>query len=78
MVGETFRDLVISEQPLPAVTNVVHPHPVPWSAIADALSKQLSLPIVPYKQWLRAVEAVSTQGGVEDFERVVRTFFLSS
>ncbi|PCH36752.1 hypothetical protein WOLCODRAFT_86323, partial [Wolfiporia cocos MD-104 SS10] len=35
-----------------SVIHLIHPRPVPWSTVADVISSELSVPLVPYADWL--------------------------
>ena len=39
------------------LVHLVHPRPVSWSSIAAVLSEDLSVPLVPYADWLAKLEA---------------------
>ncbi|KAH9840963.1 uncharacterized protein C8Q71DRAFT_854811 [Rhodofomes roseus] len=36
--------------------HLVHPRPVPWSAVAETISAELSVDLVPYEEWLAKLE----------------------
>lgn len=36
--------------------HLVAPHPVKWDVIFGAFAKQLSLPLIPYSEWLALLE----------------------
>lgn len=38
------------------VLHVVHPRPVAWSSLIESFSKVLSVPAVPYNDWLTSLE----------------------
>jgi len=46
----------------PSILHLVHPRPVAWSSIAASLSAELSLDVVPYSQWLSALEQENKEG----------------
>ncbi|KIJ40867.1 hypothetical protein M422DRAFT_780553 [Sphaerobolus stellatus SS14] len=37
--------------------NLVHPRPVPWGNVIGWISELLGVPIIPYSEWLRRLEA---------------------
>jgi hypothetical protein len=39
-------------------THLTHPKPVPWSQLAGIMATELGVPLVSYKQWLHALEAL--------------------
>ncbi|EIW80431.1 NAD(P)-binding protein [Coniophora puteana RWD-64-598 SS2] len=65
--SEILADLTLSA-PVPHTTetpvrtvHLIHADPAPWSSIAPALSDELALPLVPYEQWLAALESLSAR-----------------
>lgn len=36
--------------------HLAHPYSIPWSVILDSVAQELSLPQVPFDQWLSALE----------------------
>lgn len=73
-VADIVGDLVLSEKPSASVLNVVHPRPVPWRTIFDAINVQLGtepLRTVPYRQWLNALRDVEARRNVQDLEQIV-------
>lgn len=38
------------------VLNLVHPRPVPWSAVMSPIADALQVPLVPFSEWLRRLE----------------------
>lgn len=40
--------------------NLVHPHPIPASPMMERLGEHLGLPLVPYSEWLNALESSAT------------------
>ncbi|KAI5116179.1 hypothetical protein M0805_002877 [Coniferiporia weirii] len=40
------------------VLHLVHPHPVPWSGIISAFARSYDLRVVPYDEWVAALEGV--------------------
>jgi hypothetical protein len=41
---------------VPPVINLSHPSPVSWSSIIGHVAEQLSVALVPYTEWLHALE----------------------
>jgi hypothetical protein len=44
----------------PGVLHLAHPRPVPWASVISVIAKELDVPLVPYQDWLRALEASAT------------------
>ena len=70
-----------------AVLHLVHPKPVLWSSIIATFSKILGLSVVPYSEWLDALEAAHTalesgSANAAEVERAIkekgRAFLLSN
>jgi hypothetical protein len=38
------------------VLHLVHPRPVPWTMVVKHVSERFHVPLVPYTEWLRALE----------------------
>ncbi|KIK65753.1 hypothetical protein GYMLUDRAFT_240230 [Collybiopsis luxurians FD-317 M1] len=64
-VCNTLLDVGFSPEPTPMAVNVVHPNPVPWTFVMETIRETLieekslpaeALPLVPYSDWLAAVE----------------------
>jgi hypothetical protein len=54
------RSLVdFMESPGSQIVHLVHPKSTPWSNLAIALSSQLSVPLVPYHEWLSKLEHIA-------------------
>ncbi|KAF7794887.1 hypothetical protein EIP86_006030 [Pleurotus ostreatoroseus] len=75
-------DVILTTGPLPRLLNVIHPHPVAWRDIFNAINKAsgASLPFVPYSEWLTRLEEVATQETSQEvFEQIpaikILTFF---
>ncbi|OBZ76703.1 Linear gramicidin synthase subunit D [Grifola frondosa] len=47
-----------------SILHLVHPNPVPWSSIIKMIAEDLSVPVVPYEEWLSALKN-SLQEGLE-------------
>lgn len=64
---------MLTNDPLPNVVNVVHPHPVSWNDVFTAVKGALGnrLPLVPYADWLEKLEARATDATARDLNEVV-------
>lgn len=59
--------LDLSKQP---VLQLLHPKPVSWTSIFDAVSKELNVPLVPIKEWLAALEEVALTATAADEQNI--------
>ncbi|KAH9946609.1 hypothetical protein B0H21DRAFT_693457 [Amylocystis lapponica] len=65
---------VMTNTHTPALVNFVHPHPVPWAEVLDAMNHELdtTLPCLPLENWVRKLEDISEHASVQDLEDIVR------
>ena len=65
--AEAFTQMRRSREPL---LHLVHPHPVPWHTLVEPIATQLGVPLVPYAEWLAALEqsASATAGSANEVE----------
>lgn len=77
-VATAVRDAVVATERLPTVLNVVHPRPVPWKEVVKDLNAALGgkLEVVPFGEWLKAVEKVAVSPTAKDLQNIVRVPFL--
>ncbi|KAJ7753642.1 hypothetical protein DFH07DRAFT_921322 [Mycena maculata] len=45
--------------PSTRIVHLVNPQPVPWSTLGKIIASELSVPLVPYAEWLSRVESAS-------------------
>ena len=48
--------------------HLVHPRPVPWKAIITPIAEELDVPLVPYSQWLTALEKCAAEGSTDEVD----------
>jgi hypothetical protein len=48
------------DSPIP-ILHLVNPHPVSWSVLLKPIANELSVPLVPYAEWLRRLEKGFTE-----------------
>ncbi|KAM5543840.1 hypothetical protein V8D89_002457 [Ganoderma adspersum] len=48
--------------------HLVHPRPVAWKAIIAPISEELDVPLVPYSQWLAALEKCAAEGSRDEVD----------
>ena len=72
-VATAATDFVLSSERLPALVNVVHPRLTPWRTIMEDINTSLGLQLrlVPFDQWLSALNVVAARATAEDTERLV-------
>ncbi|GBE89735.1 acetyl-CoA synthetase-like protein [Sparassis crispa] len=58
ITASAILDMVGSKTVEP-VLNLVHPRPVPWDSLFAPAAARLSLPLVPYAEWLARLEAAA-------------------
>lgn len=72
-------DLVVTHEPLPPLLNVVHPRRASWNALVTAFNSCLeeALPVVPFAEWVAALEHVAERGRNADVADVPAIRLLS-
>jgi thioester reductase-like protein len=50
-----LADIALASSP-PAVLHLAHPHPVSWTSIITTIAQALDVSLVPYDEWLLAME----------------------
>ena len=51
-----------------SIVHLVNPRPVSWHSLLEPIAKELNVPLVPYTQWLSALENSVEQGSSEEVE----------
>ena len=46
--------------------HLVHPHPVSWRTLLAPIAEQLDVPLVPYDEWLAALERGAATGSADE------------
>ncbi|KAJ7167454.1 male sterility protein-domain-containing protein, partial [Mycena filopes] len=64
--------LAASPASVKPILNLVHPHPISWTTLARIMAAELSVPIVPYTQWLDQLEKATER----DKEQLLRASHL--
>ncbi|KAI0795718.1 hypothetical protein C8Q75DRAFT_711913 [Abortiporus biennis] len=54
------------------ILHLVSANPVPWHQVMEALAAQLSVPLVPYDEWIQKLKASLTAGGLSEVENMER------
>ncbi|KAH9951150.1 hypothetical protein B0H21DRAFT_855734, partial [Amylocystis lapponica] len=70
VVAHAMVDVLTSEH-TPMLVNFLHPRPVPWSEVLDAMNHELelALPCVPLEDWVRKLEDISESASAQDMEK---------
>ena len=63
--ARAFTEMRHSPEP---IVHLVHPRPVSWRALLEPIAKELNVPLVPYDQWVSALESSVEQGSAEEVE----------
>ncbi|KAI1792211.1 acetyl-CoA synthetase-like protein [Ganoderma leucocontextum] len=48
--------------------HLVHPRPVAWKAIIAPIAQELDVPLVPYSEWLAALERGAAEGSTDEVD----------
>lgn len=75
-VASALVDLILANPgaELPALVNLVHPRPAPWDAVLADVNAALDVPlrVVPFVEWLRALDGAAAAGPDANLDRIVR------
>ncbi|KAM5543040.1 hypothetical protein V8D89_003424 [Ganoderma adspersum] len=63
--ARAFTEMRHSSEP---IVHLVHPQPVPWHTLLAPIAQELDVPLVPYAQWLVALEGSVERGSAEEVE----------
>ncbi|EJT96901.1 acetyl-CoA synthetase-like protein, partial [Dacryopinax primogenitus] len=50
--------------------NLVHPKPTSWTSVFECMSKELSIPLIPFGDWVSKVEQATSDGTPGAVERI--------
>ncbi|KAH9928993.1 hypothetical protein B0H21DRAFT_700203 [Amylocystis lapponica] len=69
VVANAMVDVMTNGQS-PVLVNFLHPRPVSWSAILDAMNQEfnVTLPSVPLGSWVKKLEDISESASAQDLE----------
>ena len=75
-IGEAYIDWIVSQEELPLLVNVVHPHPTSWDVVLSGIRAELggSLPIVTLQEWVANLEARLSTATADDLTKIVSLF----
>jgi hypothetical protein len=80
-VRDVLLDIGFSQEPAPIAVNVVHPKPISWTSVMQHIRSTLlkekglppdALPLVPYSDWVSAVEKRARNPTETDTQEIVR------
>ena len=63
--ARAFTEIRHSREP---IVHLVHPRPASWRSILEPIAKELSVPLVPYDQWVGTLESSVEQGTAQEVE----------
>lgn len=66
--AEALVDFRKTDLEVCSFVHLIHPKPVPWSRLASIIADELNVPLVPFEQWLHALEtlAISKADSLQD------------
>ncbi|KAF8878687.1 hypothetical protein CPB84DRAFT_1793984, partial [Gymnopilus junonius] len=57
MAAKSLADFSFSRNlSLSTIIHLIHPRPTPWKSLANCIASDLSIPLVPFSQWLETLE----------------------
>ncbi|PIL34345.1 hypothetical protein GSI_03120 [Ganoderma sinense ZZ0214-1] len=63
--AKAFTEMRHSPEP---IVHLVHPRPVSWRSLLEPIAKEVNVPLVPYTQWVSALESSVEQGSAQEVE----------
>ncbi|KAF7798255.1 hypothetical protein EIP86_009472 [Pleurotus ostreatoroseus] len=71
-VASCFVDFMFSVNTLPPLANLLHPRPIDWRIIVDALAEELqtSLPLISLDDWLSKISALADNATPEEMKKI--------
>ncbi|KAJ7622622.1 putative aminoadipate reductase [Mycena polygramma] len=69
-VSQAIVDATLSVEKPPFAVNLVHPRPVPWDRILEAIAKDAQLPLIPFSDWVQQLQVRSSAATAEDFDNI--------
>lgn len=61
---EASRALLEMRNSSESVLHLVHPHPLPWTTLIQFFARELNLPLIPYPDWIAALQGKLLEGQV--------------
>ncbi|KIJ41469.1 hypothetical protein M422DRAFT_229549 [Sphaerobolus stellatus SS14] len=59
LTAKVLVELALADFDSGCVTHIIHPQPVPWTKLANAIASELGVSIVPYNEWLSRLDDLS-------------------
>ncbi|KAJ7622628.1 putative aminoadipate reductase [Mycena polygramma] len=69
-VSQALVDAALSTEKPPFAVNLVHPRPIPWDRVMQAVANDAQLPLIPFPDWIQQLQVRSAAATAEDFETV--------
>ncbi|KAJ7656834.1 putative aminoadipate reductase, partial [Mycena polygramma] len=69
-VSQAIVDAALSRENPPFAVNFVHPRPVAWDRILEAIAKDAQLPLIPFPDWVQQLQIRAAAATAEDFKPV--------
>lgn len=67
--AKAFAEMRHSQEPF---LHLVHPRPTPWHTVVAPIAQVLNVPLVPYDQWLSALQNSVESGSAQEVEAMTR------
>ncbi|KAF9256609.1 acetyl-CoA synthetase-like protein [Marasmius fiardii PR-910] len=80
IAGEIMVDFLNSSAgaETPQILHLLHPRPVPWTKLAQSLATKLEATLVPYENWLHALEMATNHIGPKKLNAFTLLLFFKS
>ena len=84
--AQAILDTTFSEGCLPFAINLVHPYPIPWSRVIEAVQSALvkivgldpvKIPVIPFSRWVGNLSSKLGDSIPEHMKNIVRCQFLN-
>ncbi|KAJ6514497.1 putative aminoadipate reductase [Mycena vitilis] len=69
-VSQAIVDAALSTEKPPFAINLVHPRPVPWDRVMQALANDARLPLIPFPVWVKQLQVRAAAATAEDFDNI--------
>lgn len=84
--AKAILGIAFSKEYPPFAINLVHPHPIPWSRVIEAVQSALvgivgldpvEIPVIPFSRWVGDLFSKSKDAIPEELEKIVRCRFIN-
>ncbi|KAJ7622608.1 putative aminoadipate reductase [Mycena polygramma] len=69
-VSQAIVDAALSTEKPPFAINLVHPRPVPWDHVMQAVANDARLPLIPFPDWVKQLQVRAAAATAEDFDNI--------